>query len=151
MTGEAVVGPLTGRRLDRIPVTVTTWKEWREAHPETTVLKPPLPLAEYEKDPYALYRKTQRTFFPTGMLAMDRTYRPKDPVTIVWPDGKPRCFPHPALPEGTTEDGRIRIQRRGATVTVTDSEGRLLPSMTAYWFAWLTFYPQGTVWAPPAK
>lgn len=40
LTGEPVVGPLVGRgiRLTPLPLTVTTWKEWRTRHPSTTVL-----------------------------------------------------------------------------------------------------------------
>ena len=39
-TGQPVLGPLAGQPLElrAYPVVTTTWKEWREAHPETTVL-----------------------------------------------------------------------------------------------------------------
>jgi hypothetical protein len=36
--GEALEGPLDGRRLRALPSTVTTWGRWREAHPDTLVL-----------------------------------------------------------------------------------------------------------------
>lgn len=41
VTGEPVVGPMadTPVRLDLVPVTVTTWKDWRSAHPNTTVTR----------------------------------------------------------------------------------------------------------------
>lgn len=41
LTGEPVVGRLAPSpvRLQILPVTVTTWEEWRSAHPDTTVLK----------------------------------------------------------------------------------------------------------------
>lgn len=40
LTGEPVVGPLVGRglHLAPLPITVTTWREWRSLHPDTTVL-----------------------------------------------------------------------------------------------------------------
>ncbi len=40
LTGEPVLGPLVdqGIQLTRQPVVTTTWKRWRERHPETTVL-----------------------------------------------------------------------------------------------------------------
>lgn len=40
LTGEAVIGPLAGAaaRLELLPVTLTTWAEWRGRHPATTVL-----------------------------------------------------------------------------------------------------------------
>jgi hypothetical protein len=37
LTGEALDGPLAGRRLEKIPSTVTTWGKWRRQHPATTV------------------------------------------------------------------------------------------------------------------
>jgi hypothetical protein len=38
--GRPVIGPLAGSGLEltAYPVVTTTWREWREAHPETTVL-----------------------------------------------------------------------------------------------------------------
>ncbi len=40
MTGEPVMGELadSGIKLELLPVTLTTWDEWREQNPETTVL-----------------------------------------------------------------------------------------------------------------
>ncbi len=38
VTGEALQGPLEGRRLRTIPSVMTTWKRWREEHPDTLVL-----------------------------------------------------------------------------------------------------------------
>lgn len=37
-SGEAVVGPKTGISLDRVPTTHAPWREWKAAHPNTTVL-----------------------------------------------------------------------------------------------------------------
>ncbi|MBX3444737.1 MAG: DUF3179 domain-containing protein [Planctomyces sp.] len=36
--GEAVSGPRRGQKLKPIDAAVTTWKEWTEAHPDTTVV-----------------------------------------------------------------------------------------------------------------
>ncbi len=40
LSGKPVVGPLVGQgiQLNRLSVVTTTWKEWRQRHPETTVL-----------------------------------------------------------------------------------------------------------------
>ncbi|MDX2000027.1 MAG: DUF3179 domain-containing protein [Thermoanaerobaculia bacterium] len=40
LTGEAVLGPLaaTDWRLEILPATLTTWREWRTRHPETTAM-----------------------------------------------------------------------------------------------------------------
>lgn len=39
--GEAIAGPLEGTTLETIPSEVTTWKQWRERHPDTMVLEKP--------------------------------------------------------------------------------------------------------------
>lgn len=38
VTGKAEVGPLEGKQLEFMPSTVTTWANWKQHHPETTVL-----------------------------------------------------------------------------------------------------------------
>jgi len=40
LTGEPVGGPLAGQEISLpiLPLTVTTWRQWRERHPETTVV-----------------------------------------------------------------------------------------------------------------
>lgn len=40
-TGEAILGPLSGARLELLPSTLTSWGVWRAAHPETTALDEP--------------------------------------------------------------------------------------------------------------
>ncbi len=39
--GEAIVGPRKGARLELIPVQLSSWATWREAHPETFALDAP--------------------------------------------------------------------------------------------------------------
>ena len=62
LTGEPVIGPLwdSGIKLDFFPVILTTWEEWLELHPDTTVLQQDTGLypAEFyapEDDPRAIY------------------------------------------------------------------------------------------------
>ena len=38
VTGRAQSGPLEGSQLEMIPSTVTTWAQWKRAHPDTLVL-----------------------------------------------------------------------------------------------------------------
>ena len=41
LLGEAVAGPMKGRKLEQLPAEVTTWSAWRERHPDTLVLRKP--------------------------------------------------------------------------------------------------------------
>jgi len=34
--GRAISGPMKGKKLVKLPYTMTTWKKWRDMHPETT-------------------------------------------------------------------------------------------------------------------
>jgi len=36
--GEAILGPLTGERLELLPSTLSTWGDWRETFPDTLAL-----------------------------------------------------------------------------------------------------------------
>ena len=74
LTGEPVIGPLwdSGIRLDFFPVILTTWEEWLELHPDTTVLDQdtglyPAGFYAPEEDPRAIYYayfNTPGTMFP---------------------------------------------------------------------------------------
>ena len=74
--GEPAVGPLaeSGVKLELIPVLVTTWGDWRSAHPDTTVLSIEtgiFPPEEYQAEDdvrsiYFQYRQSPRTIFPVS-------------------------------------------------------------------------------------
>lgn len=38
LTGGAIEGPLQGRQLDMVAATQTSWRQWRQAYPDTRVL-----------------------------------------------------------------------------------------------------------------
>ncbi|HEV8611704.1 MAG TPA: DUF3179 domain-containing protein [Thermoanaerobaculia bacterium] len=68
LTGEPVVGPLVGRglRLTQLPITVTTWSDWRARHPDTTVVSP---ATGHRRDytvgaAYGRYFASPETMFP---------------------------------------------------------------------------------------
>lgn len=147
MTGRAVAGPWTGKALRWLPSEVTTWRRWREAHAETTVLLPPEPIESYAavNAAYDRYREEGVPQFPLGPVRVSTRYPKMDLVTIVVRDGKARCYPHRALKEGESRDGDLRITRSGISVVVRDVDGKQVPSMQATWFAWCVLYEEGTV------
>ena len=82
VTGEPVVGTLVGKgiTLNRRYVVTTTWKEWRERHPRTTVLSLE---TGHDRDygegvAYGMYFSTDDLMFPVPKL--DRRLRNKDSV-----------------------------------------------------------------------
>ncbi|MEM7025254.1 MAG: DUF3179 domain-containing protein [Pseudomonadota bacterium] len=81
-TGKPVVGPLTGSgiELDTLPVTITTWRDWREQQPQTKVLSLD---TGHERDytpgrPYGEYFASAELMFP--VLVEDTRLAPKDYV-----------------------------------------------------------------------
>ena len=74
LLGEPVIGPLAGSgiKLEFFPVTLTTWGEWVEEQPHTTVLSlntgsyspRNYPPEDHEASLYFDYRATPETMFP---------------------------------------------------------------------------------------
>jgi hypothetical protein len=69
LTGAPLVGPAaaSGARLDPVPAVLTTFRAWRERHPETTVVA----LAPGDRtdpaNPYGRYHTTAETVFPVHL------------------------------------------------------------------------------------
>ncbi len=50
VNGQAVAGPMKGKRLEELPSEQTTWREWKRRFPNTLVLvKPRLSGSQYER------------------------------------------------------------------------------------------------------
>ena len=88
-TGEPVVGELTGSGivLDVLPVVITSWGDWRTAHPDTTALSLD---TGFERDyrpgqPYRDYFASPELMFP--VVVRDRRLDPKDRIFVLR-DGK---------------------------------------------------------------
>ncbi len=105
LLGEPVIGTLadSGIRLDYFPVNLTTWQDWREQHPDTTVLSRetgvyPPDVYQSENDPssfYFDYRNSPRTMFPVWQR--DDSLDPKDQVIIVRAGGVSKAYSLRAL------------------------------------------------------
>lgn len=99
LTGEPVVGKLanSGIVLNRHPVTVTSWGEWLEQHPETTVVDIDTGFNRQYFDPredgsaYFEYRASPKAMFPT--FTVDERVPEKDDVVGISSDGESIAFP----------------------------------------------------------
>ena len=94
-TGRPVVGPLTGSGIELavLPVTITSWRDWRARHPDTKVLSLD---TGYERDytpgqPYGDYFASAELMFPT--LVPDERLAPKDYVFALRADGREQAWP----------------------------------------------------------
>jgi len=50
VAGRALQGPLSGKRLTRLPATVTTWSNWKTLHPTTDVIDLPRERRLFQRD-----------------------------------------------------------------------------------------------------
>lgn len=146
----AISGPMRGQRLIFLPTSHTTWGEWVSRHPQSQVLSPDTGYArDYGRDPYAGYRESAALMFPVAI--QDRRLHPKEQVIGLSIDGDHKAYPFSVLSRGgakVIEDRvggqrvRIEFDPEALTGRVFDAHGRELPSLIAFWFAWLAFHPE---------
>ncbi len=95
LTGRPVLGPQAAAdvRLERLPIVLTTWRDWREAHPRTRVLsletgfdRPYVPGAAYGG-----YFASPETMFPVRQRS--RLLPPKARVFGLELGGVPKAYP----------------------------------------------------------
>jgi hypothetical protein len=103
-TGRPVVGPLTGSGIELavLPVTITSWQDWRARHPDTKVLALE---TGYERtyvrgEPYGNYFASADLMFP--MLVPDERLAPKDHVFALRANRHQQAWPLAAF-----EGGRV--------------------------------------------
>jgi hypothetical protein len=143
---KGIVGPKTGQQLTLVPVTMTTWSRWRNAHPETRVLSPDTGFErDYSKDPYARYRGSTGLMFPVS--AEDNRIHPKSVVHGFDIDGKSIAYTQALLERSGTHTGALGELQLTATlnddgsVTLEDQGGQRHVGTRLFWFAWYTFHP----------
>jgi hypothetical protein len=150
---RAVTGPKTERALTAIPAVETTWGRWRRLHPDTRVLSVETGhRRDYNRNPYAEYESAPGTMFSTQ--AVDTRVFVKERVLGIVVDGIARAYP---LRHLGTLAGPLHDHVGGADVTIRfDAEtrsaeafvdGRQLPAVVAYWFAWSAFHPGTELWS----
>jgi hypothetical protein len=153
LMAQAVSCPSKGKTLALVPATYTSWASWSAAYPNGSVLDINTGHdRDYARNPYAGYDKTRALYF--DMSNRDSRFHEKDPVVGLVLDGQAKVWP---LRELATVGGgqftdrindtelHIRYSVTDQTVVIEDATGNTLPSVPAYWFAWLAFYPDSLV------
>ncbi len=99
LTGEPVLGPLvgSGKKLELLPLTVTTWEEWKTEHPDTVTIafntgfsrpyiKPGDPGAAYNT-----YFAQKELMFP--VFELNPLFEAKTPVYALRTAGASKAYP----------------------------------------------------------
>lgn len=152
--GKAISGPLKGTEIPQLPVTHTSFGSWMQRYPQTEVLSRKTGhRLNYRDSPYKGYEKTRRLYFKVSHRAPDN-YHPKERVLGVKIDGKTKAYPFKELSaQGLSEvidtvgDRPLKIvwDEQAQSAIAVDMQGKQLPAVTGFWFAWYTFYPETEV------
>ncbi|MBI4054872.1 MAG: DUF3179 domain-containing protein [Elusimicrobia bacterium] len=143
--GQAIAGPSTGKALKRLPAVHTTWKEWGQKHPDTTVAAFTTGHGrDYSRDPYQGYESRGEIYFSVGR--QDPRLHPKEPVFGIRQGRNTLAVPERLV----REKGAVRAKLGGEEIVFRyqdgvrafRKDGGEIPGATAYWFAWFAFYPK---------
>ncbi len=126
LTGEPVIGPLADSdlRLERLPIVVTSWREWRRQHPETKVLD--LDTGHFRPynagAAYGRYFASTQTMFPVWQRSA--LLHDKARVFTLLLAGQPKAYALEALDRagGVLND---RFAGRDLVVHYRDAVGRV--------------------------
>ncbi len=153
-TGTAVAGPLREQdvTLEQVSVVTSTWREWKAAHPDTTIVAEDGGIGRvYDLDPLG-GRDDNGPIFPVGDV--DQRLATQTRVFGVFADdGTPIAFPVVEA-RGTIDAGGsvalmgIELIPDGSGVRARSTDGDPVVGHESFWFAWSQFHPDTIVWAP---
>lgn len=152
--GTAVSGPLgqAELQLQQVSVITSTWGEWKESHPETTILARDGGIGRaYASDPLG-GRDAGGPIFPIGSVDA-RLPVQTQVVGVETPDGRFVAFPvdqaRAALANGENVTlGGVRLVPDGGGFRAELSGGGEVAAHQSFWFAWSQFHPQTLLWSP---
>lgn len=119
LTGKAVVGPLVPSDLTILPSTITTWGQWQESHPTTTVLSRDTgiyPPSTYGSSPYSGFAESERVGF--GVDRVDDRLHPKTIVYGVTIGNTSRAYPEDVV----TDEDVINDAVAGVPVLIVEDQ-----------------------------
>lgn len=149
--GEAIVGEMTGMKLNILPSDVMRFGEWKRLHPQGGVLSRDTGATRfYGRDPYGDYYTTPGTYFP--VVKKDTRLGEKEFVLGIVVNGVAKAYWPPAIKaKGVVEDvveGRAIAARYEKELDVVrlfekKADGTLerLNPVGAFWFSWVAAHP----------
>ena len=144
ITGRSIGGPRRGQVLQPVPLTMTTWGEWRPLNPAADVLEPPGGREAYARRRYADYETSDRLLFP--VTAESARLAPKRVIYGVELAHQAVAIDAEWLSEQkrwshSTTAGELSLSV-GADGGVSGLlDGEPVPVHRMFWFAWYSFHP----------
>lgn len=151
---QAVSGTLSGTELEWLPSRQMTWKAWKAQHPDGEVLSTDTGhKRDYGANAYAAYFRSGDTLFPVPKTREDLPQ--KDWVVGVIANGEAMAFPVELLAKhrkaelrGSKGVVRVSYDPDSRLAIATGGDGKTMPTVTVFWFAWQAFNPETSVWKP---
>jgi hypothetical protein len=150
---KAISGQLRAKQLQTLPLEHTTWRDWKNRHPDTKVLSFETGFSRnYQRSPYGNYDQNERLYFP--VKHRDRRYHPKEIVLGIEVDGHYKVYPMVELgkassPISDTLNGKpftLLFDSQSRSGRALTHDGKAYPVLRSYWFAWAAFHPNTLVW-----
>lgn len=150
--GKAISGPLKGTSLEPVPMTLTTWQDWRDQHPETLVLSTETGFKrDYNRNPYTGYEQTGRLMFPVSNE--NPAYHAKETVLGIEHNGQFKAYPFSELKKAgslikdeiTGTENLIHYNHENQSVRALDGLGNEIHGVILCCFAWIAFHPASDV------
>ena len=155
ITSSSISGKMVGKKLKRIPISHTTWRDWLQKNPETLVLSDETGhFRDYTRNPYAGYESSRTLYFAVNNRAPD-TYHPKELVIGLDFDGVYKAYPFVELEKNgkprftdNINGNQITVQwdSENRSVTILNSAGEEIAGIQGFWFAWFAFHPDTEVY-----
>jgi hypothetical protein len=139
--------------LRQLPSVHTTWKGWRAKYPDTLVLSDKTGYSrDYRRDPYEGYWASSDILFPVNNHSAK--FHPKETVLGVVIDGIAKAYPFSAL-QKAKEGFKDRVgnstiyvhfDKESQSAVIRNENGREIPSVRGFWFAWFAFNPNTIIY-----
>lgn len=154
--GKAVSGKYKGEKLSMLPLSHTTWSDWKRHHSTTLVLSRNTGYSRnYDRDPYQGYASSRNLYFPVANNAPG-SYHPKEWVLGLEVGETYKAYPFIEL--NKHDKSSFTDSVNGMTIIVhwnneeqsgfiTDEAGIRVAVIQAYWFAWYAFHPDTLVFS----
>lgn len=152
LMSQAISGPMKGQRLTALPISHTSWREWKSRHPDTEVLTTQTGFRRnYNADPYPNYSRSGKLYAPVNRSS--KLYKRKELVMGLELDGQFKVYPFEELEKGPerfadTFQGvsfEVLFDEENKTGRVVGEDSAEIPTTIAFWFAWYAFHPDSTV------
>ncbi|MDM3872063.1 DUF3179 domain-containing protein [Porticoccus sp. W117] len=149
ITGEAIIGPRSGEKLQRVTTRTLPWNKLKASLPRTQILQPDSRDKAALNNPsqYDNYAKNERLYFPVSLK--DARRKPKQLVYGIDVDGRALAVTENYLQRNkafnqTVGNYTVRLLRRqdGSVVAYNMDTRQTIPVTRLYWFAWYAFHPR---------